>query len=94
VAPYHLQVAKVSVEEVIAVCGSQLLFFYAWQNQPGVGQLPGHGPTDFKPWLRALEKTRYKWYVNPFMHGHMEPQAMSAALAKAREYLLKRAEEP
>jgi sugar phosphate isomerase/epimerase len=54
------------------------------RNQPGVGQLPGHGPTDFAPWLRALARAGYRGYVNPFMHGHLEPEAMSAALARAR----------
>jgi sugar phosphate isomerase/epimerase len=86
-APYHLQAIKASVEEAVGICGRQLFFFYAWQNQPGVGQLPGHGPADFKPWLSALAKANYQWYVNPFMHGQPEPEAMSAALAKARDYL-------
>ena len=63
----------------------------AWQKEPGVDQLPGHGPTDFRPWLRALAKANYRWYVNPFMHGEVEPEAMSAALAKARDYLKQRA---
>jgi len=88
-APYHLQVTKAPVEKAIEICGRQLFFFYAWQHQPGLGQLPGHGPTDFKPWLQALAKIGYRWYVNPFMHGHPEPDAMSAALAKARDYLKK-----
>jgi sugar phosphate isomerase/epimerase len=86
-APYHVQSLGASVEGAIRICGSQLLFFYAWQNQPGLGQLPGHGPSDFKPWLAALAKIPYRWYVNPFMHGHPEPDAMSAALARARDYL-------
>jgi hypothetical protein len=77
------------VERAIEICGKQLLFFYAWQNQPELGQLPGHGPTDFRPWLQALAKTNYHWYVNPFMHGHPEPETMSTALAKARDYLRK-----
>ncbi len=86
-APYHLQAIKVPVEKAIAICDQQLLFFYAWQNQPGLGQLPGHGPTDFAPWLKALARIAYPWYLNPFMHGHVEPDKMSTALAKAREYL-------
>lgn len=86
-APYHLQSLGASVEKAIEICGEQLLFFYAWQNEANVNQLPGHGATDFKPWLKALATTRYRGYVNPFMHGHMEPDAMSAALAKARDYL-------
>jgi sugar phosphate isomerase/epimerase len=90
-APYHLQSLKASVEEAIAICGSQLFFFYAWQNQPGTGQLPGQGPVDFAPWLKALAKINYRWYVNPFMHGHPEPAQMSEALAKARDYLQEQA---
>ena len=86
-APYHLQAGGASVPEVIRICGRQLLFFYAWQNQPETGQLPGIGPTDFKPWLRALAKVNYAGYVNAFMHGHVEPDAMSAALTKSRDYL-------
>lgn len=88
-APYHLQAAGASVEEAIRISGSQLLFFYAWQNQPGVAQLPGHGPTDFKPWLRALAGVNYRGFVNPFMHGEPEPEAMAAALEKSHAYLEK-----
>ena len=86
-APYHLQRARISVPEAIAVCGSQLLFFYAWQQGSGTDQLPGHGPADFSPWIAALRKIRYSGYVNPFMHGDVEPERMSAALAKSRDYL-------
>ncbi len=86
-APYHLQGGKVSVEEAIAVTGKQLFFFYAWQHAPGTGQLPGIGPTDFTPWIAALAKAGYRWYVNPFMHHEPEPDVMSEALAKSRDYL-------
>jgi len=86
-APYHLQSSGALVERAIEICGPQLFFFYAWQNRPGLGQLPGRGPTDFKPWLTALAKVNYRWYVNPFMHGHPEPDLISAALAQARDYL-------
>ena len=88
-APYHVQGAKESVEEAIAACGKQLFFFYAWQHAGGVNELPGHGPTDFVPWLSALAKVGYSGYVNVFTHHHMEPDAMSAALAKSRDYLMK-----
>jgi len=87
-APYHLQRRGDSVEEAIAICGDRLLYFYAWQNAPGLAQLPGHGPTDFVPWIGALAKIGYRWYVNPFMHHEPEPDAMSRALAKSRNYLL------
>jgi sugar phosphate isomerase/epimerase len=86
-APYHLQAGKVSIEEAIAACGSQLFFFYAWQNGKGTDQLPGHGRTDFTPWLAALAKIGYRHYVNPFMHGELEAEPMSQALRKAKDYL-------
>jgi len=86
-APYHLQASGASVEETTRVAGRQLFFFYAWQKQGGLQQLPGHGPTDFKPWLTALAEADYRGYVNPFMHGHLEPEAMAAALGQSREYL-------
>ena len=63
------------------------LKLYAWQRGHAVDQLPGHGPVDFKPWIAALAKIRYRGYVNPFMHGDIEADAMSEALAKSRDYL-------
>jgi len=87
-APYHLQRAKASVEEAIRVAGGQLLFFYAWQAAPGTQQLPGIGPTDFAPMLKALAEVSYGGYVNPFLHGEPAPDEMAAALEKSRKYLL------
>jgi len=86
-APYHLQAGKIPVEEVIGIVGRQLLFFYAWQLGEGLNQIPGIGPADFTPWLAALAKANYRWYVNPFMHGHPEPETMEKSLAKSMEYL-------
>jgi sugar phosphate isomerase/epimerase len=77
------------VEEVIGICGKQLLFFYAWQHADGMKQLPGVGATDFTPWLAALANAGYAWYVNPFMHGHVAPAEMAKGLATAKEYLAK-----
>ncbi|MBE0544480.1 MAG: sugar phosphate isomerase/epimerase [Verrucomicrobia bacterium] len=90
-APYHVQAIGASVEEAIRIAGRQLLFFYAWQKQEGLNQLPGHGATDFRPWLAALAEADYRWYVNPFMHGHVEPATMAAALTKSRDYLCEKA---
>ena len=86
-APYHIQTFNGSVPEAIRICGKQLFFFYAWQHHPGAKQLPGIGPTDMIPWLRALADIGYRGYVNPFMHGHPEPTVMQSNLAKARDYL-------
>jgi sugar phosphate isomerase/epimerase len=86
-APYHVQAGKMSVEEAIRACGKQLLFFYAWQHAGGLGELPGHGPTDFAPWVKALAEVGYGGYLNVFTHTHVDADAMSAALAKSRDYL-------
>ena len=88
-APYHLQAGGTSVEQTIEVCGKQLLFFYAWQKAAGVNQLPGHGPADMTPWIAALAKVGYAGCVNPFMHGDLPADEMSAALAKSKKYLEK-----
>jgi sugar phosphate isomerase/epimerase len=87
IAPYHLQNIKAPVEDVIRTAGSQLLFFYAWQSAPGINQLPGHGPADFVPWLKALAEVNYQGFVNPFMHGHPTPEELSAGMIKACAYL-------
>ena len=86
-APYHLQAIHASVEDVIAIAGPQLFYFYAWQLAPGVEQLPGLGKTDFAPWLAALAKIDYRWYVNPFLHGEPPPDETSKVLAKSLAYL-------
>ncbi len=88
-APFHLQGIGASVTEAIEIAGKQLFFFYAWQRGRGVKQLPGWGPTDFTPWIEALARVGYKGCVNPFMHGHLPPDVMAAALGRARSYLLK-----
>jgi sugar phosphate isomerase/epimerase len=86
-APYHLQALNASVPDAIRICGKQLFFFYAWQCYPESKQLPGVGPTDMTPWIEALADIRYRRFVNPFMHGHPEPDVMFANLAQSRDYL-------
>jgi len=87
IAPFHLQNLKASIPDVIRTAGSQLLFFYAWQSADGMQQLPGHGPADFTPWLKALADIRYQGFVNPFMHGHPKPEELSEGMTKACTYL-------
>ncbi len=86
-APYHIQAGKASVEDAVRICGSQLFFFYAWQQQADLKQLPGVGSTDMTPWVHALANVRYNGHVNPFMHGHPGTEVMAANLATARDYL-------
>ncbi len=94
-APFHLQALGASVEEAIQIAGRQLFFFYAWQhadlakNPKDLNQLPGIGPTDFTPWIAALAKADYRWYVNPFMHGHPPTDVMVKSLTTSRDYLKK-----
>ena len=87
-APYHLQARGASVPEAIRICGKRLFFFYAWQHESGPEQLPGIGPTDMRPWLEALAEVGYDGYVNPFMHGEVEPEQMMDHLAAAQDYLV------
>ncbi len=96
-APYHLQMDGISVEDVIALAGKRIFFVYAWQHEPGSKQLPGIGSADFTPWLQALAKFQYPDYVNPFMHGPLgkdspeaepSPDDMSEAVEQSRRYLL------
>lgn len=86
-APYHIQKNGESVEEAISICGKRLLFFYAWQNAPQTGQLPGIGPTDCRPWLTALAKVGYRYPVVPFMHHEPAPDVMAKALTQSCRYL-------
>jgi sugar phosphate isomerase/epimerase len=92
-APYHIQYNQESVEDAILIAADQLKFFYAWQYAPEDAdrrqQLPGIGPTDMRPWLKALAKIHYQGVVNPFMHHEPAPDAMDVALKKSRDYLLK-----
>jgi sugar phosphate isomerase/epimerase len=88
-APYHLQPYKTPMEEVIKTAGSQCLFFYAWQKGAGSMQMPGVGPADFAPWVRALAEIRFAHYSSIFMHGHPPADEMEASVAKSKQYLLK-----
>lgn len=86
-APYHVQAIKAPVTDAIAACGSQLLFFYAWQLADGTSQLPGHGPIDFAPWLQALEQRQFHHWMTPFMHGELSVGEAAAAVGRAARHL-------
>lgn len=87
IAPYHLQKRKVDVPALIAKHAAQTLFFYAWQLAEGAKELPGHGPTDFKPWMQALAHAGYHHPITPFTHGDLQPAEMAAAVATSVTYL-------
>lgn len=94
IAPYHLQGIKAPVDEIIRLVGNQLLFFYAWQTGQGIRQFPGHGPLDFVPILKALADIRYAGFVNPFMHGNLEPDDLANAITESRNHLIDCHREP
>jgi len=89
VAPYHLQAYKTPVEDVIKTAGDQCLFLYAWQRGKSFTQMPGVGPADFTPWIKALAELKYAHYSSIFMHGHPPADEMEAAVAKSRDYIVK-----
>ena len=89
VAPYHIQPHKMPVEDVIKIAAPQCLFVYAWQRGAGKLQMPGEGPADFTPWVKALAESKYAHYSSIFMHGHPPVEEMEAAVAKSHKYLLK-----
>ena len=91
IAPYHLQVykKKTPVGDVIKIAGEQCLFLYAWQRGKSFAQMPGVGPADFTPWLRALAEIKYPHYSSIFMHGHPPANKMESSVVRSREYLLK-----
>lgn len=77
-APYHLPQEADMLGELVTFCAETLTLFYAWQHGKGSMdditreeqflQLPGRGPLDFTPMLKALKKIDFKGYVEIFMH--------------------------
>jgi sugar phosphate isomerase/epimerase len=103
-APYHLPQDPELLAGLITDLGPRLFVFYAWQHGNGsteaqpkeqeLLQLPGRGPLDFTPLLRALKKIDYRGVTEVFMHPFprgvpiLEP--ISAAvdeINRARKYL-------
>jgi sugar phosphate isomerase/epimerase len=77
-APYHLPQDERLIAEIIGDLGKQLVFFQGWQHGMGsktklpkeqeLLQLPGRGPLDFTPLLRALKRINYQGFTEIFMH--------------------------
>jgi sugar phosphate isomerase/epimerase len=92
-APFHVMGAGEPVPEAVRACGEKLLFFYAWQQAPGMAELPGDGTLDFLPVLRALRQVGYKGYLNIFTHTHVPRDEMTQAVIQSRQYLESLAEQ-
>lgn len=103
-APYHLPQDPEALARLIDDLGPRLVHFYAWEHGHGamsklpkdeeLKQLPGVGPLDFGPLMRALRKNKYAGAVQVFMHPFprgipiLDTTAdVSAAVNKSREYL-------
>ncbi len=77
-APYHLPQDPNELAALIRDLGPKLVHFYAWEHGDGcmvklpkeqeMKQLPGYGPLDFGPIVRALRDIQYAGHVEIFMH--------------------------
>jgi len=77
-APYHLPQDEDLIAGIIADLDKHLVFFQGWQHGMGsrtklpkeqeLLQLPGRGPLDFTPLLRALKRIDYQGFTEIFMH--------------------------
>ncbi len=103
-APYHLPQDPGAIAKLIKDLGPRLVHFYAWQHGNGCHkklpkveellQMPGRGPMDFTPIVRALKGSNYEGWVEVFMHPVprgipiLETSAkVTAEINRARGYL-------
>lgn len=103
-SPYHLEQDPAMLARLIEDMGNRMVLFYAWQHGKGstgkmpkedeLRQLPGRGPLDFGPMVRALKKIRYAGWTGIFMHPFPRgipilPSAaeVTAEINRSRKYL-------
>lgn len=77
-APYHLPQDTEQLSQLIRDLDDSLSMFYGWQHGDGcmeklpkdkeLLQMPGRGPLDFKPLLKALADIKYSGWFEIFMH--------------------------
>jgi sugar phosphate isomerase/epimerase len=77
-APYHLPQQEETIARAITDLGDSLVHFQGWQHGMGcmtklpkeqeLLQMPGRGPLDFTPILKALKDIDYQGYTEIFMH--------------------------
>lgn len=75
-APYHLPQDAEFLGELLTEVGHKVNHYYAWQHhhytsdpkENEIDQMPGRGPLDFTPMLRALAKVNYAGWTSAFMH--------------------------
>lgn len=106
-APYHLPQNAEQLAALIRELGSSLQMFYAWQHGDGcmtklpkeqeLLQMPGRGPLDFGPLVKALVDIKYQGWTEIFMHPVPRgipiletAQEVTAEINRSREYLAER----
>jgi len=77
-APYHLPQEEDVIAKAITDLGESLVHFQGWQHGMGcmkklpkeqeLLQMPGRGPLDFTPVLKALKEINYQRCTEIFMH--------------------------
>ena len=104
-APYHLQQDTTLISDLIRALGNDgIEVFYAWQHGDGcqtklpkeqeLKQLPGRGPLDFGPLVKALADIKYDGWTEIFMHPVPRgipiletAEEVTAEINKSRAYL-------
>ncbi len=77
-APYHLPQKEEVIAKAISDLDESLVHFQGWQHGMGCSkklpkeqellQMPGRGPVDFTPILKALKDINYQGFTEIFMH--------------------------
>ena len=108
-APYHLPQDPKLIADLIRDLGESIEMFYAWEHGDGcttklpknqeLKQMPGRGPLDFGPILKALVDIKYSGWTEIFMHPVprgipiLETAAeVTAEINKSRAYLAEKLE--
>ncbi|MEZ6126897.1 MAG: TIM barrel protein [Planctomycetaceae bacterium] len=103
-APAHLPQNPELIADLISDLGDSLEMFYAWETGDGfmerlpkereLKQMPGRGPLDYGPLVRALMDIQYTGWTQIFMHPVprgipiLETAAeVTAEIQRSREYL-------
>lgn len=103
-APYHLPQDTKLLSSLIRALAGKIEVFYAWQHGDGcmkklpkaqeLRQMPGRGPLDFVPLLKALKDTGFKGQTEVFMHPVPRgipiletADAVTGEINRARKYL-------
>jgi sugar phosphate isomerase/epimerase len=103
-APYHLPQNEELLVNLLTEILPSTALFYAWQHGKGcmqaqpkedeLLQLPGKGPLDFKPLLKALRDGNFQGWTEIFMHPfprgipiHSDLKKVTEEIRSAQSYI-------